>query len=97
MVNLQHFVESSSHLVTVRQSPWQDTENMTESKTPCILAYNIKFELGKWPNLRQGRNSDTQLSTAISAPTLLKEPHNHTWAIHRNPVNGLMMIFEFYG
>ena len=26
---------------------------------------------GKWPNLGQGRNSDTQLSTAISAPVLV--------------------------
>ena len=31
---------------------------------------------GKWLNLGQGQNSDNQLSTAISAPALLKEPHN---------------------
>ena len=47
--------------------------------------------------ISDGWNSYTQLSTAISAPALLKEPHNHAWTIRRNPVNGLMLILGFYG
>ena len=33
----------------------------------------------------------------IISIALLIEPHNCAWAIHRNPVNGLMLILGFYG
>ena len=51
-------------------------------------------------HLGWSRNSDTKLSTAISTPEFLKEPHNCARTIHRiyrNPVNGLMLILQFCG
>ena len=50
--------------------------------------------VGKRLNLEQGQNLNSQLSTAISAPILPIEPQDHAWAIHRNPVNGLMLITD---
>ena len=47
------------------------------------------------PCPEQGRNPNNQLSSAISAPTLLIEPQDHNQPIHRNPVNSLVMIFRF--
>ena len=33
----------------------------------------------------------------LTKPNQIKEPHNHAWTIHRNPVNGMMLILGFYG
>ena len=47
------------------------------------------------PCPEQGRNLNSQLSSAISASVLPIEPQGHHQTIHRNPVNGLVMIFRF--
>ena len=51
----------------------------------------------KCPNLVQGRNLNSQLSTAISASILLIEPQDHHQPTHRGPVNGFIMILRFFG
>ena len=45
------------------------------------------------PCPEQGRNPNSQLSSAISPSILPIEPQDHNQLIHRNPVNGLIMIF----
>ena len=47
------------------------------------------------PCPEQGRNPNSQLSSAISPSILPIEPQDHNQLIHRNPVNGLIMIFRF--
>ena len=46
------------------------------------------------PCPEQGRNPNSQLSIAISASILPIEPQDHNQPVHRNPVNGLVMIFR---
>ena len=50
----------------------------------------------KWPNLEQGWNASSQLSTAISAPNLPIESQDqdHAWTIHRNPVQYSIIAFQ---
>ena len=52
---------------------------------------------GKWLNLGQGRNSDNQLSNAISAQILSIEPQDQHEPIHRVPVNRSSTIVRFFG
>ena len=47
------------------------------------------------PCPEQGRTPNSQLSSAISPSILPIEPQDHNQLIHRNPVNGLVMIFRF--
>ena len=42
------------------------------------------------PCPEQGRNPNSQLSSAISASIIPKEPEDHNQPIHRNPVNGFV-------
>ena len=44
---------------------------------------------GKRPNLEQGRNSNDQISNAISVQILPIEPQDQHQPIHRVPVSGL--------
>ena len=50
------------------------------------------FCLGR-VKLEQGRSSNSQLSTAISAPVPPKEPQDHDQPIHRDPLNELIKDF----
>ena len=48
------------------------------------------------PCPEQGRNPNSQLSRSAISPSILPiEPQDHNQLIHRNPVNGLVMIFRF--
>ena len=49
------------------------------------------------PCPEQGRNPNSQLSSAIYAPILPTEPKGNDQTIHRVPVNGLNVILRFYG
>ena len=49
------------------------------------------------PCLEQGQNPNSQLSSAIFAPILQKEPEDHDQTIHRVPVNELIVLLRFYG
>ena len=51
----------------------------------------------KFPLLEQGRNPNSQLSSAIFAIILPTEPEDHDQTICRVPVNGLIVILRFYG
>ena len=48
----------------------------------------------KCPCPEQGRNPNSQLSSAMSASLLPIEPQDHSQPIHRINVNGLVMIFQ---
>ena len=49
------------------------------------------------PGPEQGRNPNSQLSSAIYAPILPTEPKDNDQNIRRVPVNGLNVILMFYG
>ena len=49
------------------------------------------------PCPEQGRNLNSQLSSAIIPPALPTEPDDHDQTIHRVLVNGLIVILRFYG
>ena len=50
----------------------------------------------KYPCPEQGRNPNSQLSSAMSASLLPIEPQDHSQPIHRINVNGLVMIFRLF-
>ena len=49
------------------------------------------------PCPKQGQNLNSQLPSAIFAPSLPTEPEDHEQIIHRVPVNGLIVILRFHG
>ena len=69
--------------------------NFSSVRDRGSLPYFIKW--GKWPNLEQGLNSNGQLSDAISALILPIELQDHHQPTRRNCMNGLIMIFRFFG
>ena len=67
---------------------------MAESRTGLKLTGLVKGRVNcSCPE--QGRNPNSQLKSAISASILPIEPQDHNRPIHRNPVNGFLMIFRF--
>ena len=69
------------------------------SASPCtgqsIDFWKIRSRI-KCPCPEQGRNPNSQLSSAMSASLLPIEPKDHSQPIHRNPVNGLVTIFRLF-
>ena len=49
------------------------------------------------PSPEQGRNSNSQLSSATFVPILPTEPEDCDHTIHGVPVNRLIGILRFYG
>ena len=80
-------------------SPNNHNKVRAEAKVAQVLMGQGQVP-GPWtgvncPCPEQGRNLNNQLSSAISDSILPIEPQDHNQTIHRNPVNGLVMIFRF--
>ena len=72
-----------------------DADTAVESWLSFFGSVRILAKRVNCPCPEQGRNPNSQLSSAISPSILPIEPQDHNQLIHRNPVNGLVMIFRF--
>ena len=63
----------------------------------CHISLSVAAARVNYPCPEQGRNPNSQLSSAIFAPILRTEPEDHDQTIHRVPVNELIVLLRFYG
>ena len=72
---------STARLQSANSQHWHSCKGLGRVNCPCP---------------EQGQNLNSQLSSALFVPILPTEPEDHDQAIHRVPVNGLIVILRFH-